>query len=299
MMTITTQFTINGVRAFDWLVKRLRARFPHSIIIYVHLYSFRHNIIDAIGKSPYDHGYYNDFSHKPNVTWYWKPVPDRQHTPPQVRDIPKEWDMHVYNFPLTRYPIDTQELFAGDWHHLSPKGHEKVADDLMEMIKEHITSEGHIEPILGTWGLGDTCHIWFNTGETNLLYIGAEMNQMGAIRGNNVFEGKYVLEFPPGETGGLMLPNYDPRAPLWVHYMSTGGDKYPNALFEMWDRKFIVDHQLNTHIIGEKIETKQIGWVEKADNFITVKPDDAASPFRLVAIGFCGACYQEDIGGVH
>ena len=291
---ILLEFTINGVRAFDWLVKRLRARYPNAIIIYVHLYSLRYSITDALGKSPYDHGIYGDFISHREHKWYFKPPDQRQKVPPQVRDIPKEWNMYSYYLPYPKYPIQAVDWFASDWHHLSDAGHAKIAREILDMLTAiDMDNPTETKPVLGTWGLGDTCYNWFGTGETDLMYIKGEMRPLQRF---GVFQGKYTMEFYGGQTGGVMISNPRQRAPMWIHFMSTGRI-YPNAKVHVWDHEYIVDHDANSAIIGEKVETKQIGWAEVADNFVTISPEFGfEEPFRLVAIGFCGACYEDVIG---
>lgn len=290
---IILEFTINGVRAFDWLVKRLRARYPNAIIIYVHLYSLRFNIIDDFGKTPYDHGIYGDFRSHTERKWYYKPPGSRQKVPPQVRDIPKEWGMYSYYLPFPKFPADAEQWFSEDWHHLSQKGHEKVAKEILDLITVIDMNDPLKPPVEGSWGLGDKCHNWFGSGKTDLTVVKGEMRQMQRF---GVFQGKYTIEFNGGETGGLMFTNTQQRAPMWVHYMSTG-KVYPKATVQVWDNSFVVDHEMNKDIIGEKVETKQIGWAETADNFITFTPEFGfQEPFRLAAIGYCGACYEDVIG---
>jgi len=294
---VILEFTINGVRAFDWLVKRIRARYPNAIIIYVHLYSLRFNIVDAFGKTPYDHGLYTHFNERKEHTWYYKPIETRQKVPPQVRDIPRDWEMYSYFLPFPRFPAEAEEWFSADWHHLSRVGHEKVARELLDMLDAIAITHppGVAPPVEGTWGLGDTCQNWFGDGQTDLAYLNGEMKPMQRYR---VFLGKYAIEYKGGEKGGIMFPNTKQRAPMWMHYISTGRI-YPRAKVKVGanEEEVIIDHNSNADIIGEKVDTKMIGWAETTDNFITIEPElGYQEPFRLVAIGFCGACYEEVIG---
>jgi hypothetical protein len=74
----------------------------------------------------------------------------------------------LYELPLPESPhVALQEQWFGpDFHHLSAKGHDMVARELVKMIlptmsKAAMTTNEHKK---GTWGAGDQCYTWYETG---------------------------------------------------------------------------------------------------------------------------------------
>lgn len=310
---VVLEFSINGAQAFDWLVKRIRARFPRAVIVYVHLYSLRSSIVDDLGKTPFDHGI---FGHEEsphsgnNIEWKWKTSQSfMSKLAPQVEESLKEYDITVYDFERPTSPKEVFPYFSQDWHHLSEEGHNKIAKDILEYADRLLGHMPHDNlqhhEARGTWGLGDHCDNWFSTGATILEYSGAEMKSLPSVSLNNNHiinhpeenTGKYSLEFSD-QGGTISLPNRGPRAPLFVHYMQ-GYQLYPTTEVTIWNRHFtlnpgVVENHYHT------VKTTNIGFAEThPKNEIRLQPQDihAQAPFRLVAVGYCGACYEEEIGG--
>ena len=287
---VIMEFSINGAQAFDWLIKRLRARFPYAIFIYVNLYSLRSNIVDELGRTPFDHGIIDHIESR-GIHWKWKSTKDLiLRPPPQVKESLKEYDCHVYNLPVPENPAEAKQFFAHDSHHLSVKGHNLVAEHVLNLMNDIVMSNAPLKFQFGTWGAGDYCDNWYKTGKIKLPYTGAKMKPI-------LSHSKYALEFPK-EGGTITIGNKEARAPLWVHYMSKQGI-YPKMKVSMWDRDYYLEpSKKNSEDFYHTVQTTNIGFAETATNEITFRPLlDSREPFRLVAIGYCGACYEEVIGG--
>lgn len=286
---IALEFSINGAQAFDWLVRRLRARFPNAIIIYVHLFTLKDNIMDQLGKTPNDRGLIGNLETR-NIDWVWaKSKAEINKVAPQVTDA-EQYDMSYYFFPIPDSPAEAFKWYALDAHHLSPEGHRMVAGAVLR-IAESILPPVKTEKV-GTWGLGDYCDNWFSDGKINLQHVGGKIMPLSGDK----YKDKFTLEFSE-EGGSIILPNNGPRAPLWAHFMS-GHVMYPITDVSIWDRQYTLSPN-NDETFYHTVKTQLLGYAEKsAINKIEVKPRPGYGvPFRLVAIGYCGACYETVIGG--
>lgn len=284
---IALEFSINGAQAFDWLVKRLRARFPNAIIIYVHLWTLKNSVVDGLGKTPNDRGLVGDLESR-NVQWFWKTSrKEINKVAPQVTEA-EQYGMYYYFFPLPETPADAFQYFAADAHHLGPSGHRTVAEHVMRIAEGIMPPEG---PRKGTWGLGDTCDNWFSSGDIKIRYQGGQIKPFTGDKYND----KFSLEFTE-EGGSITLPNDGPRAPLWAHFMS-GHVTYPLTDVTVWDRNYVLEPN-NDEAFYHTVKTQLLGYAETHPaNEIFFKPRPGYDvPFRLVAVGYCGACYEEVIG---
>lgn len=286
---IALEFSINGAQAFDWLVKRLRSRYPYAIIIYVHLFTLKDNIMDPLGKTPNDRGLIGNLE-KRSINWFWKKSrPDINKVAPQVIDA-ERYDMDYVYFPIPDTPADAFKWYEMDAHHLNPVGHNIVAKSVLRLAESILPPEK--SDIVGTWGLGDFCDNWFSDGEIELQYTGGKIESLPGDK----YKDKYTLEFED-DGGTIILPNDGPRAPLWAHFMS-GYIMYPKTDVTMWDRNYVLEPN-NDEAFYHTVKTQLLGYAEhSAANILEFKPRPGYGvPFRLVAIGFCGACYEEVIGG--
>lgn len=286
---IVLEFSINGAQAFDWLVKRLRARFPNAIVVYIHLYSVRSNVVDMMGKTPFDHGIIDNIGGR-GIEWAWGVSEEELMTPPpQVLESIQPYDLHMYSLPYRKTPNEALPWFSTDAHHLSAKAHYVIANEVLLIANNVKPPQQLTNYKFGTWGQGDWCDNWFKSGEIKSPYTGAEMKPFLEDR-------KYALEFPI-DGGTIEITNPGVRAPLWVHYMGKQ-NAYPRTKVSVFDRDFYLDP--GNHNIGEYwhiVRTTNIGYAEQAVNTIRISPEsDSHEPFRLVAIGYCGACYEEVIG---
>jgi hypothetical protein len=89
--------------------------------------------------------------------------------------------------------------FYDDWHHMSAKGHHMIAQymrNLLSTVKHDVFKEKRI----GSFGVGDQCYNWFQSGDIDVKYSGAHANDL--LASNNVNLGdpdfkKVTLEFDP------------------------------------------------------------------------------------------------------
>jgi len=117
------------------LLRRLRRRYPHSLIIYVELWSIYNNIR---GK-PMNHEITDDLRGIIDETgvfhYMLKPYPSTvlpdMHIGITVRN---SQDMPAW---VAAEPM-VSELFTPDWHHLSSAGHRQVAEGVLRIIDEHL-----------------------------------------------------------------------------------------------------------------------------------------------------------------
>ena len=117
------------------LLRRLRRRYPHALIIYVELWSIynnvagkptNHEITDAIRAVIDDVGVFH-YMLKPYPSTVLPNMPDGFTV--RNSDAMPSW--------VTSEPL-VSELFTPDWHHLSQTGHRQVAEGVLRIIEERL-----------------------------------------------------------------------------------------------------------------------------------------------------------------
>jgi len=175
--------------------------------------------------------------------------------------------------------LSTMKMFAGDWFHLSEDGHREVAQAVKVILKNNPIKRSDE---VGTWGTGDLCYKWYETGKVDIAFSDAVVK--------NFKPGKYALQFP--STGGSLRitnPFKEPRS-LMISYMTTGPDTtiYPKTEVKInnsQSQPVIIkpvcnDYEFPVHVSG----SENVGMVQPGENIVSINPlETKEQPFRVVA----------------
>ena len=260
---ITVEYSMNGVDGVPLLVRRLRDRYPKALIVYVHLWSLRNNLLDTrTGKTPRDilkmpamkgsemEAKFREMLDDASADWTWEggtgPNPHNSHEIRLVRDGRKmdtiaqnvlDVGGQIYSLPLPATPREAMDkhLFASDAHHLSAEGHSLVANGIMSIVNKYLAApEMYTEPIglrkmrhpQPTWGDhgGDQCSSWFDTGTPDhTVHSGG-----GQIRQFvRVDPGKYAHEISKADRRPAFIEfdnKFDQPVPVGITTMVWGGE---------------------------------------------------------------------------
>lgn len=270
---IVMEYSLNGFNGFSTLIKRLQYRYPNAAIVYLHLYS----LISSARRHP-------------DGSWTWQNE-NFLTTRPAVKYMLDVVGAYDYNFPFTENVVDSKKYFAKDRHHLSALGHQKVADDLLELISATSFQKVH-DPQLEEfkWGEGDQCENWFELGKIKgyvvETYDGGDMKSM--VDDQGVPSGKMSIEFR--DSGTLIIYNKSHNTvPVYIFYMSAP-HIYPLTLITLGDTQTTINpHRVKHHTT----EAMAVGWAQPGKNYITIKcVSPSSEPFRIVGVALFGFSYN-------
>jgi hypothetical protein len=303
---IMFDFVLNGTDGFPLLLKRLRARYPDAVIIYVHIWSILNLARDAETfhqPNPKAAGF------NPNGPWEWKS--DDTFNPGTTKDCGREVcgkeqmeelvtdaGGHIWHMPR---PATVQEVvdkgwFSNDWHHLSAYGHQMVANNLLAFLQT-VKQDVFKPKRLGTFGMGDQCWNWFESGDVQLDYFNAEPYNL--MRNANAM--KMTLEIDPTQALGGYLgfdSQFDIPVPVGLAYMSIRDPAdYPKVEVTVNSREHqlpvVIDPAYNNNLASVHIVVyAHVGWALPGRNSLTITPLEHSkpNPFRVVGVYLCGEC---------
>ena len=142
---ILLEFSVNGFPGTEFLMNRLRNRYPDAIIIYVHLHSLTHPPRESLSEE-----FFVNTMKPVNGIYYMFPV---------------EVLSDAYGRGNEHYSDELLGLYANDRHHLSKTGHEFLADQLTLLLQNTLLEPADALTLelgtLGEWDAGDQCYLWF------------------------------------------------------------------------------------------------------------------------------------------
>eukprot|EP00549_Striatella_unipunctata_P026044 CAMPEP_0118710582 /NCGR_PEP_ID=MMETSP0800-20121206/23479_1 /TAXON_ID=210618 ORGANISM="Striatella unipunctata, Strain CCMP2910" /NCGR_SAMPLE_ID=MMETSP0800 /ASSEMBLY_ACC=CAM_ASM_000638 /LENGTH=403 /DNA_ID=CAMNT_0006614815 /DNA_START=319 /DNA_END=1530 /DNA_ORIENTATION=+ len=300
------------------LGKRLRERFPKAIIIFLRLWNPMHvhyfitdttkesmplsNWPKSIGKgfSLHDEEFKEELMQMPPGKVFFADFSDRDEI---VRSVADEVDGHVVE--LYR-PFDARvamarygHWFDTDWHHLSDKGHAAVAHAIESKLEQL-----SVDPAkqmrtakLGSWGDGDACISWFESGDCPIGYSDGVI--LKAMDSSNK---KHSLEIYYGVPGTVRVVNpFDEPRDLHLTYMSIGPapSEYPVTTVEFprtpgleqleLDPTCYVKYGKPVHVT----KTTPVGVIPPGETFVHFQVREQKTlPFRLTGISITGNEFQ-------
>jgi len=312
---ILFDFVMNGTDGFPLLLKRLRQRYPDAVVVYVHIWSLVHLARDPITRQkPRSVGF------DPTIDWIWSPdtfnpnlnVNGKINCGREICDgavmekLVKDAGGYVYKMPLPETPKQAiaNGWFAVDWHHLSKRGHENLAEGVLEFLLP-LRGDVFKPKTLGSFGVGDQCYNWFQDGNiTGISYSGANLkNLIAAQTKNQPDSAKWVLEINSQTNNGSITfeSMFGIPVPIGLSYMSKQeGSKYSLVEVSTNDNTPIqIDPNLNHNTVEAHITVySNIGWANPESNTLAIRTvERRESPFRVVGIFLCGVCAETgDLG---
>jgi len=299
------------------LVKRLRERFPHAIIITTIMWHFATLWIDDYdGKT------------KSFVKWiaergFKKNTPDllefiRQSSDDDLnmfymnyqldermeylKKVKEDYNTIIYSWEMKRkctsngeYCNDMKQLIlkhlplnAEDWIHLSSEGHKFAADGIAEIVENNRTTI--LKDTVGEWGDGDFCAQWIIQGKMSnkirdsFRYDGSRvlMEEFHSVKGY------YALHFPFGKTRLRIYNRFSGLRQLAFTYMATGPveRRYPmvNVSLQFSPNSVTIDPFDTFYDYPVHIQlTTVVAELQPGPNIVIMDVlENTAAPFRLI-----------------
>jgi len=315
---ITIEFSLNGMSGIDLLLERLRKRYPRAIFIYVHLLSPRMSLRDKkTGKMPRD--ILKDTSLKftqmdelatealsdPNADWIWdaSEIIESKKMESAALGKMKKIDGTVWSFPINNEIKEVFPLFTADQHHLNYQGHAVVAAGIRNILDKKTISNkvGALERghgVVGSWGKGDFCFIWFETGLSPLHHTGGKMrlfvkpnkfaHHMSIGNGTSTISIDNKMSWPMPLSVMYMVwhPQYYPKTKVTITSHTQSGDVVTHE-------PFILNpiHDIQEMRSWHVTVTSTVGVANPGHNTIAFDClEKTTKPLRVTGIVMCGAC---------
>lgn len=287
---------------FHRLARRLRARFPAAIIIYLPIYML---LNDVVYQRQRLHFFLKSVGLQTPRSSNFAPVirnlldadlsfpPPSYHIAAYNRTV-NEIDGHIVEFPsfqndIKNFVIDNAKYYANenqpwDFVHPSALGHQLIAKKIREKVAA-IMSKGHVNTgALGTWlGGKDRCESWFSGGN---ITNGIHVTNMDLVKFTTDVHGKWAFEV--GREGGSMTVDcLFPNCNIYISYMAKGPSRdYPRALLSVnGGRPTLVDPHIGLYHLRQ---IRHIGTATKP-GIVTISatplPEDMNSPARFRITG--------------
>lgn len=255
---IILDYWLKSHEGLQQLAVRLRRRYPHAVMIFTRLWSpntaRRQQPDDATEMSLYEwkktipgleNAPYEDTKAAilADADGYWY-FPDYQRQDDtHEAAVAAVGGMH-FQFPMRptakQTIVDYMGYFDEATHsHVSTRGHAAIAAVMKDIIQTQmgivrrggdvtVTSaanavfDGHD----GTWGRGDSCHLWFTTGGCRF----AHSDNWGMIKYDEK-RGKFALHVE--DTGWIDVVNdFADSRTLYLSFLATTANTYPKTLAE-------------------------------------------------------------------
>jgi len=88
-------------------------------------------------------------------------------------EIVKDFGAHLFELEKPPNPKEALSRFAhryaSDFNHMNMNGHQFLAEEIMKIVNRELDSYP-ANPRRGTWGEGDLCYSWYQTGIVPLQY---------------------------------------------------------------------------------------------------------------------------------
>jgi hypothetical protein len=304
---IIIDYWLRYFEGLDELARRLRQRYPHAIMIFVRTWGPLHfkrkssedsNDIQSLGQWMYKMGLKNANTATLNKaikddTGYWY-LPDRSKADSAIKNIADS--VKGYEFTFSQRETGKQTLidFMGffDEHshaHTSELGHEAIAHGLDVIIHTHIEKGQEIDlvntGVHGHWGRGDSCHLWYFSGGTNMLY--SENMHMEEFDSHN---GHFALAVD-GPSWFVIDNKMEDGAlasrTLYLNYITSQTEGvYPDLKLSIGEETWTLRSH-NTADPHHAIRTVELGQLPHGETNITITPVGTGNlPFRLAGYEF-------------
>jgi hypothetical protein len=176
---------------------------------------------------------------------------------------------------------------------LSSHGHELVANAILNIVDTQSILDQSIEErnLLGSWGSGDSCQLWYETGMLNGKTLASSkgfwMNQFSKTQ-----EEKYALELSL-QGGSVTVSNpFDTERMVYLTYMTTSEFSYSNKVYPsirvqiLGKNSVIINPQHDDNLILHHISrTTAIGKIPPGESILHFDPvEKTVAPFRVIGI---------------
>jgi hypothetical protein len=280
---ITLEFHPCGDDSFEFLLQRLRDRYPDAVIIFVHLWYPLYLHEKETGMTPMELG------KNPDKDWtFIEPCES-----PWMETVAEKYGAFVYRLPESPRLAFDNHWFSWDWFHPAEAGHMEIANGILEILFHH-QEDLFKDKVLGTFGLGDQCISWYLDGGKGVPVF---------VDGENIAEKtvslepgtKYVVEVDSLKGGVITFESsLDELVPVGLMIMSLKDGKYSVGEVQVNSQDPIkIDPNFHTHRHpGAHVSVlHQVGFAQKGSNTISIRIIDARErSFRVSGLVLCGVC---------
>eukprot|EP00521_Asterionellopsis_glacialis_P013971 CAMPEP_0195308746 /NCGR_PEP_ID=MMETSP0707-20130614/38383_1 /TAXON_ID=33640 /ORGANISM="Asterionellopsis glacialis, Strain CCMP134" /LENGTH=515 /DNA_ID=CAMNT_0040373029 /DNA_START=56 /DNA_END=1603 /DNA_ORIENTATION=+ len=203
---------------------------------------------------------------------------------------------------LVTLPMDTNNVqqtllqhldyFDSRYGLLTTKAHTYISRQIDQVISEHVPSAEDVtaNAQVGTWGNGDACHLWFESGSCPFSH--SENFKM--VQHSQDMEGNYVLELFPQEEeeeAWIDITNpFETERQLFLSYITSDGESHPKTMVKVHGQETIFNPQ-------SLVDPKHVHPMKTSPLSIPIPPGthklqfqsldvNTKYPFRLVGISF-------------
>ncbi|KAL3909629.1 MAG: hypothetical protein SGILL_008013 [Bacillariaceae sp.] len=291
------------------LTQRLRERFPKAVLVFVKLWSpldlyFENAAGDAISFAQWRS------QNKETVQWsdeeaFTKAM--KEHTwmlrkdenEQQLTEIVNFTNGFVYHMAVPangNFADIVREWFVEEFngslaYDLSSTAHAMLAESLQDVVQSEVKRQPTPTlPILGSWGSGDSCKLWYESGKgiSDLKYSrGLQYKE---------FSKRFALEVVSSSGGSLQVHNpFDEDRMVYLTYMTTSanaGSKkvYPKTKVRLSGSSIVLDpsHEDNRDT-SHRTRTSAVGIVPAgATVSLEFSPleEYTLNKFRIVGLSF-------------
>jgi len=313
---ILLEYWLRASEGLGQLSKRLRQRFPRAIMIFVRLANpiqvrrkdFETDQEPGISFTQWKSQQYLPLGQLNELieavdsdTGYWY-FPDHQIADAVVNTAAR--DTGGYQFKIPSFDTDKESLmyylrFFDKTHHalLNERGHELIANITRDIVTAHVPKDEETlvdSAKYGTWGRGDKCHLWVNTGGCTYAYSPQlVMEEFDKKRG------RFGLEVRSEGWIDVKNPFDDDRA-LYVSFMAHNSTVYPEVKLAYGDFEQIMN-PISYFDRNDAGVTRTIpaGVFPPGTHRVTLTPllnRAYETPFRLVGITFTNGAVPSEYG---
>jgi len=319
---IVLEYYLRGYDGLYVLAARLRMRYPDAIIIVLRLWQPVHIGWYENGQlrgSLQDWAVQNGLSLTEVVQTVMNTDVDLRWSDPTSpngiqNEIVKDFGAHLFELEKPPNPKEALSRFAhryaSDFNHMNMNGHQFLAEEIMKIVNRELDSYP-ANPRRGTWGEGDLCYSWYQTGIVPLQYASlVEIEQYDPR--NEKYALSTGLSNPFGQGWVIVENPFDTPRHLILSYLATGpppsmypgtvitvhveGDK-SNIIHKMLLDPVTTDYEHKVHIVL----TTKIAVIPPGRVMVRWRPlEDTGKPFRVTAIAIVGKDVEEGgiLGGI-
>lgn len=328
---ITVEYSINGIKNLDLLLRRIRQRYPRAIIIYIQLYSWQGDAFDKVSgmragairdkiwedtdrETAWEWG--SNLHVNPAHHWAWR----EEHEAGFMINKKGQVDFYeselgkingfLYQLPKHNKAANALPWFADDLHHINEAGHERVAHGVASIVDTHRDLlESHPQGPSPGWGDGgDQCVSWYSSGTSNQVHINKDVIPFAPS--------KFAAEVTMEDDTPLLLEvdnQYSVKMPLGLSTMSHE-KVYPKAMVSVTSRSNDGDVMGQTEDSSHRgllldpfnripafrknhvVQSQYVGSLEPGLNVISIKPiETTEEPLRVTGLVICKDCGLEEM----
>mmetsp|Transcript_14950 Transcript_14950/g.24730 ORF Transcript_14950/g.24730 Transcript_14950/m.24730 type:complete len:457 (-) Transcript_14950:42-1412(-) len=288
------------------LAKRLRQRFPNALMIIVKRWSPAHiahfplngTQIDVVSwmkersiPSFYSPTFHEAFNNTDPQDWIFTHTRDRL-----INEVVEATNARLVELPRPRAAamalLHQMHLFHPTSHTaLSERGHEIVADMIKSVVNQEgvLSQDKDILNEVGPWYPGDSCHMWYTTGQLPDTMYQAPTK---VVRFAKKWGYKYALEFA-ASGGSITVHNpFDIPRTLYLTYMTLATtNMYPRVQVQIGGRMGVILDPANDKVadLPHSPRTVAVGMVNPGSTTIQFESlSNNLRKFRLTGASLLG-----------